>query len=228
MEFKKIALGAFAFLIHYKDAFARKLLIPAGGCLLVDFLSRLGMNPIIALFVTLLSFWLYVLLAVITHRIVLLGPESVAEWGISRWSGRETAFLVHALGLGLVTLIPFASMFLLGFIPFIVLFTLPLSFWLLARLTLVLPGIAVDKEFTFQHSWEATRDFQLPMLGVVFLIPFVLGGVGLLIAQLPFTALLVSVYSIVATVYEVVVLSLAYQSITAKNEPPAKVLEQEL
>jgi len=219
LEFKKVVLGAFAYLVHYKEIFAKKLLIPAGGFLTLDFLSQLSFTASSSLLISLLTLVLYVLLAIVAHRIVLLGPDSVADWGISGWSSRETSFFLHALGLGMIMLIPLVSV-LLSFIPFIILIALPFSFWLLSRLSLVLPGIAVDQGFTFQQSWEATRHFQLQMFGVVFLIPFLLGGIGLVIAQLPFSAFLVSLYSIVASVYEIVLLSLAFQAIN-KERPDA-------
>ena len=45
--------------------------------------------------------------------------------------------------------------------------------------------------------------------------PFLLGVVGLLIGQLPFSSLVVSIYSIFASVYQIALLSLAFQAITS-------------
>ncbi len=114
---------------------------------------------------------IYAIFSIATHRMVLLGPESVPKWGITSWSKRETYFILHAVGIGLL-LFPLA---LLGMIPIIgSVVAVTIYLWLLGRLSLVFPGIAIDKGVTFKLSWDLTANYQISILLVILVPPLIL------------------------------------------------------
>ena len=88
--------------------------------------------------------------------------------------------------------------------------------WLVGRLSLVFPGIAVDKGVTFGLSWELTRDYQLLMFLVVVVFPLLLVIPFYLLDMLPYTFAISSVLSTFAVVFEIAALSMAYQLIAGQ------------
>lgn len=194
----------------------RALLMPVAGLVLLELLALLIQNPLVDLLAALCSLLLVVLLTVTTHRLILLGPVAAGRWGITRWTARETSLAVHMLILAMLLWLPIVVQFLPG-IPFLGLVTLALSFWLLARFSLVLPAISVDRNYTFKDSWSATRTCQLQMLGVVFLMPLLFGIPVGLISRIPFTFPISSMLANIAGVVLVAALSIAYHETESRQ-----------
>lgn len=211
MEFNKVIAGAFFYVGKYRQELSKALAIPFVIYLAIDASSYIALHPVVSWLLSVLGFAIQAIIAITTHRVVLLGPNSVPVWGISTWTMRETYFVLHVIGLSLLA-IPLS---ILGFMPVIgVLSALLLFCWLFGRLSLVFPGIAVDKGVTFKHSWELTRDHQLLMFLVVIIFPILMAIPTIIISLVPYTFLLNSLVSTIAIVFQVAALSMAYQLVT--------------
>ena len=235
MLFKKVMAGAFYYVYENRVPLAKALSLPFSAFLIIGFIEESEMDgPISYLLLMALGFFLQVIFAITTHRILLLGKESVPEFGLRSWSKRETFYFLHFLGLLLMLIAPallimLIAPVLLSFITFIgAAIAMVVSFWVLSRLSLVFPGIAVDKGVSFQMSWDLTKDYQLLMLLVVIVCPVLLAIPSILLSLIPYPFILtnfVSTLVIVLTnfvstlviVFEVAALSMAYQLITSEQ-----------
>lgn len=210
MGFNEVALGAVGYVLELKRPLAKALLLPFVFYLVIEIVAEFELNLTAYVFLTILSVLVQTIFAITTHRMILLGPQFVPEWGQLSWSRRETFFALHVVGLGLVL----ASVCLLWFIPVVGwILAIGLTIWLAARLSLVFPAIAINHGVTFGLSWKLTKNYQLLMMGVVivfpllFLIPIALFGL------IPYTLLLTNFLEVFATVFMVAALSVAYKVI---------------
>jgi hypothetical protein len=211
MEFKKVVAGALVYVYQYRQVLLKALAIPFVAYLLIDAATLLDIHPALAWLLAALGVGVQAIFAITTHRVVLLGPSSVSTWGITSWSKRETFFVLHVIGLGLL-MIPIS---LVGFIPIIgALVALVLICWVTGRLSLVFPGIAVDKGVSFKLSWEMTQNYQMLMFLVVILFPMLLAIPAIILNFIPYTFLLSSFISTFVIVFQVAALSMAYQLIS--------------
>ena len=159
---------------------------------------------------TIVPFFLYAVLAITTHRIILLGPESISEWGVYVPRKREFYFVLYSIGLGLL-MIPFGF---LALIPTVGWFIAALAIiYMMARLSLVFPAIATDQGWTFSDSWKATRNHQILMMVVVAIFPFVISIPEQLLSHVPYIGVFVSLLSACSMVFVVAALSVAFQVI---------------
>lgn len=211
MNIKKILFGAFYTVYSYRGHLARALLVPFAFLVAVETSAFWDIPALVDWMLYPVAWAIYAIIAITTHRVVLLGPESVPKWGIKSWSRRETYFILHAVGIGLI-LLPLA---LLGAIPIIgSIAAVAIYLWLLGRLSLAFPGIAIDKGVTFKLSWELTANHQIPMVLVILVPPILLGIPTLLLELAPYGWFLSNVFSSLIVVFEIAALSLAYQVIT--------------
>lgn len=211
MEFKKVVAGAFVYVAKYRKVLAKALAIPFGFYLLIDLSTLLDFPPAMGWILAAVGIGVQTIFAITTHRVVLLGPGSVSPWGITSWTKRETFFVLHVIGLALL-MIPIG---IIGFVPVIgILVALFLLCWITGRLSLVFPGIAVDKGVSFKASWEMTRNHQMLMFMVVILFPALLAIPAFILNFIPHTFLLTSLLSTFVIVFQVAALSMAYQLIS--------------
>src|SRR5690606_34925168 len=109
--------------------------------------TRLDIHPVVYWFLVILGVGVQSIFAITTHRVLLLGPNSVPTWGITSWTKRETFFVLHVLGLYLIV----KAMTFLAYISSVGgIIALVLMFWIIGRFCLVFPGIAVDKGVSFR------------------------------------------------------------------------------
>ena len=211
MEFKKVVAGALVYVNQYRHVLLKALAIPFIVYLLIDVITLLDIPPVLTWLLAALGLGVQAIFAITTHRVVLLGPGSVSTWGITSWSKRETYFVLHVIGLGLL-IVPMAAV---GSIPIVgTLVALVLICWVTGRLSLVFPAIAVDKGVSFKLSWEMMENYQMLMFSVVILFPMLLGIPAILLNFIPYTFLLASLVSTVVIVFQVAALSMAYQLIS--------------
>src|SRR5690606_11061977 len=59
------------------------------------------------------------------------------------------------------------------------------ALWVASRLSLALPGIAVDKEMNFGAAWELSRNHQGLMFLIVVVFPFLLSIPIVLLNRVP-------------------------------------------
>ena len=176
--------------------------------------------------------------AVTTHRLVLLGPDSVPTWGLRKITRREVLFLFHAL----VFIVVLTAMFyvmkrtptvvlsiisqlfepeylLENYYVYMILTAIIEVFWVcvslfaINRFTLIFPGIAIDQGVTFPLSWKLTKNHQIPLLMTLIVFPLILGTPGILIRTIPGSTVVVSLLDTLMYVFVVAVLSISYREI---------------
>ncbi|WP_041521842.1 hypothetical protein [Gilvimarinus agarilyticus] len=207
MDFKKVFAGAVFSLLQQRLVLAKALLLPMVAYLVLGFVSYLEAGIMLQVFVWLLSTVVEVLIAVTTHRIVLLGAGSVPAWGIFVPTAREWWFLLYLLGL--TVLMGLVGM--LVTIPVIgVVLWLLAALYLLSRLSLVFPAIAVDQPISFAASWQRTQQHQKLMLLVVIIVPVLVGTLSYLVGLVPYAYILGLLLWPVGLVFTVAMLSMAY------------------
>lgn len=216
MEIKKVILGAFGYVYVYRVAFAKSLVIP-----FILFLIVISLVPYVWLDssssfgLALLSMMIYVVFAITTHRIIIIGPTAVPKWGFYKLTKRELSFVLHIIGIGLI-MVPIT---LFQLIPFFgsILTTVLLSY-IFSRLSLVFPAIATDDPMSFKESWNATRNHQLLMLIIVIIFPLGLSIPETILMNIPHTRILVNILSVVTYIFGVAALSVAFQVIKEKSK----------
>lgn len=216
MAFKKAVAATLYYLYQYRRELLQALLWPLLAFIVIDYLSPEEPDSPLWGGILLITFIIQVLVAITVHRIVLLGPGSVLRWGTLGWGRRELRYALHAVGL-LLIIIPVAA---LAVIPVIGgLLAVAVVTWVVARLGLVFPAIAIDQEFSFKDSWRITANHQLLVLLVMFVNTVVL---ALLPALLPRVFLVSSVISLTMVVLQIGLLSMVYQLIVNEsNEKPS-------
>jgi len=210
-DLKRVLLGGLGLVVEYRMALANALVIPF--ILLVALnASQLAQLPVnVRLVLSLVGIVVHTIFAVTTHRITLLGPQSVTRWGMFAWSRRESSFVLHLFGLGLM-MIPLVLFAVVPYVGWVIAFGG--MFWLAGRLSLVFPAIAVDHEISFRKSWEMTDRHQSLMLFVVIVFPLLLSAPAMLLATfVPAAFLVTSVLTSLSTVFTVATLSAAYRFI---------------
>ncbi|MCP3891994.1 MAG: hypothetical protein GY702_24460 [Desulfobulbaceae bacterium] len=127
-----------------------------------------------------LHFYFYTVIAVATHRLVLLGTEAVSIIGIFRWGKRELKFALYVLLLDLAVRFLGGLVFFAGFemgprgFMRVFLILVGIVAIVASRFSLVFPGIAIDEQAPFGDSWEMSKGYSILMLCVVGVAPIVL------------------------------------------------------
>lgn len=202
-----------------------------------DFLDRKEWLPQIA--TLLLQGVVFVVFAVICHRLVLLGEGSVPRFGLYSWSGRETRFLGWSIVTSFYFLIATVPI-LMGLVAVLVygvphpkawkesLESIFYIFWLLvlpgtyfsSRVLILLPATAIDERHDTDWAWELTKGNGWRLVVVVGVLPALLGQ----FSQLPFwgnSAILdFAGYLVgcVLTVIEIAALSLSFRFLAGNIE----------
>ncbi len=127
----------------------------------------------------LLTYFILLLVAISTHRILILGEESIPKWGLFEFSKREWSFIVNGLLMGLMVaaaIIPIILLGaplgkaggLLGMAAFLI-----VSFILISRFSLVFPAISVDNDMSLSDAWNYTKNYKLLVFITVILFPLI-------------------------------------------------------
>lgn len=223
IRFRDILWGAIAMVLEYKTRLLKALIIPAFLVMIIDTASVYSTNSIGSVLLLFLTGLTYTLFAITIHRIILLGSSSVAPWGVLQWSKREMSFLVYLIALIAICIIP-ATLFGLiaqstnidygAFMFFIGIAVTIVLAWLVGRLSLVFPAIAVEDEASFSRSWQLTSQYQFIMSLVVVIFPIVIGIPSSLVAALPAGGIFISIFlNMLAAVFTISALSIAYKKI---------------
>lgn len=188
---------------------------------------------------SLADFLVYVLYAVSCHRIVLLGPQSLANrWGVY-WSGRELRFVGWSVAIGLLASLPalplLAAMYGVSKAPGIdfVNWVPELPSWAItwiayapvlyvaSRASLVLPATAIGRRPGLGHSWALSRHngwrltiaLAIPGLMVSALSQLVWSGLGNPGGIVP--AFILALWFCLLGAVEVTVLSVAFRRLSS-------------
>ena len=207
----KALAGGVGYVIYYLGVFVKTLCVPFVFLILLSSVAlRQDISAEALGLVRFLQWIPLTLIAITTHRIILEGPYTVPTWGINRFGIQELKFFAYQFVVAFAALpaIIFSTIPVVG-----ILLTFVAIAYIIARLSLVFPAIAIGKPFGLKDSWRATQDHQLMMLVVVVVFPVFLGVIDTLVAMLPGMMWASIVISTVTTVFIVSSLSVAYKII---------------
>ena len=177
---------------------------------------------IIRILIELIALFQYTYVAVCTHRIVILGKDSVPEWGLKKYTSREGIFLFYSI----VFMVAIAAtMIVIGlatqnFSAWVIILPMIIVMYFTLRLSLIFPATAIDNYISLKQSWHFTHNkflflFMSTMVGpMLLIIPAIL-----LVAGITFIggsifpligALLGAVIGVISMIIFISALSLAY------------------
>lgn len=220
-EFIKIVAGALMLVYARRSTLLKALLLPFIMLLGLDAASYYATSSYMPWLLYIPELAVYTVFAIIIHRVILLGPESVPKWGMRFWALRELYFLFHLIALTIASLaLLFTSIFIphVGIVPGLI-----VTFYLFIRLSLVFPASAIDDGVTLKTSWSLTKKHQLLMLYIIIIAPILFGIPTLLAGLITDAYWITTVIDMFVTIYVVSSLSLAYSEIlkyeiTANNQ----------
>ena len=205
----KIFVGAFSVVYHRRVALLKSLVLPlvfAVVLQIISYLELLGLWMFIVM--PFLICLIYTLIAVNTHRVILIGEEAVSEWGSLKVTMREVRFTIYSFVVALLLL--WSVVF--TFIPYV---GKALAFiymaYVLGRSSLVFPAIATDQRWGLSKSWMHTQNYQLMMALVVTVFPIIVGVPWLILEDLPYTDIVLGILALPATILTISALSCAYK-----------------
>ena len=240
MEFKlsisRVIIGALYLAWYNKARYLRAISLPvlllvlvwAGSSALV---SSLG--PAAAWLMLPFYGLAFALFAVTCHRLILLPDQPVAPWRISL-GRRELLFFVWVIAIGIIVkgtefLFLFAGMNSItnlsqssassvgmdNFYWISLLLAIP-SLYLLSRLCLLFPAIAVDRQVGIKWAWSSTKGNGWRIFVVVVFCPWLFSIVIWLVSRENATVIeevALSLISYIGLAIEIFILSLTYQEI---------------
>ncbi len=196
-----------------KQALAKYLALPMiamaiAGTLGIRYMFNNNMYPIL-----LIQGYLYTLVVITTHRIILehnFSESLISVWKINR---RFLRFAGYLLLLALLTSIPALLVALVGVSSKYYELVSAIVYGLIAsRFILCFPGIALGCKTTFQDSVEMTRGNAIIMFILAGIFPVVLIYLGFAIGEWIFSSLAVLQLSLaILLVFEVALVSEAYR-----------------
>lgn len=220
MEVWKTLVGAFGYVVEYKKPLSKSLVVPLLIMVMIGYFEPDAKSFDWALFflITAAEILLYTIIAITTHRIILLGPSSVPEWGMYKFTGRELSFIIYSLGIGIL-MIPAGILSLIPMIGYPV--ALLGIAYILGRLSLIFPAIATDRLWTLSKSWQASKNNQLLMMVVAFIFPAILTLPEYVLEHMayePYTSMVSNVFSSLAMILVIAALSTAFKLITEEGK----------
>ena len=215
MLIREVIAGTFFQLKNKHVDLAKALIIPLLLSLSTEFLAEYSDTTFGNTFLF-IDAAIQTVIAITTHRIILLGHNSVSEWELKSWSNRETTFFMHY---SLLIAISYAGAYalpIIGLDGFGMLLVIVAWLWVWSRLSLVFPAIAVEKPLSFRGSWQLTKNYQLLMSFIVLVLPLFLAIPIVILNLLPFSFMTAPIFSALILVIAITALSIAYHAI--KNE----------
>lgn len=216
MLIREVIAGTFFQLKNKRVDLAKALIIPLLLSLSTEFLAEYSDTTFGNTLILFIDAAIQTVIAITTHRIILLGHNSVSEWGLKSWSNRETTFFMHY---SLLIAISYAGAYalpIIGLDGFGMLLVIVAWLWVWSRLSLVFPAIAVEQPLSFRGSWEITKNYQLLMSFIVLVLPLFLAIPIVILNLLPFSSMTAPIFSALILVIAITALSIAYHAI--KNE----------
>lgn len=220
MTIKNLTLTSLGYIYFYRSQLFKALLIPFLVILTLDVLTLFISNYYFLTIFIIFSLMLQILIAITTHRIILLGPEYVPQWGILKWSRRETMFTFYLLAL-LFMPSPMIAFRFFPIMPIVsnILLILGIVFLLIImpRLSLVFPAISIGDSYSFKKSWGLSTGFLKLMFFSVIVVPSIVSIPIRMLSTVPYTSLINSVSSSLTTIAVVTTLSVTYKYISESN-----------
>ncbi len=206
----QVIAAAVMFVCAWRSVFFRTLIVPIAlytGVSLLSFSYRSGWVLALLLVVFLVA---HTVIAVTTHRLVLLGEDSIPRRGLRSWSRRETTFLIYFF-LTLLCAVPAAVLVMVPFIGGLL--SLVCVLWILSRLSLVFPSIAVGDVLTIREAWTLSSGYQWLLISVVGVFPFLVGMAFDVLNRIPMISMFTAVADSVVTIFAIAALSIVYREV---------------
>lgn len=185
--YKKVIINTFDTVFKNQNGLIEKLIIPILLLTAInyylpqyiskEFISNINVHnlkldtyiiPIILLFFLII---LNISIAITTHRVAILGANSVPRFGSYIFGLRELKFLFKSIQMTIIIIIPVIFSFFIPIIgPFIALI---LIFILIARLSFIYPSISCDEKMSFYQAWIYTKNYKMLTIFAVLIFPLI-------------------------------------------------------
>ena len=194
-------------------------------------------NSIVSAFGLKISGWIFfasficqiyldTLMTVKCHRMFLLKEPVGTLKDAFSWEKRESIFIVKGVKLSLLMgIIIFPVVFFISILTqpqttgsgiafYIQIIMIPVGY-MCARLSLVFPAIAIDKEFSFSDAWKMSEGNGWKLLFMIYFLPWGLYFIfGSIFSGYMILGWIYSLVAVVVLVFEVLVLSNSYQHLS--------------
>ncbi len=211
MEITVVFSRAFLAINENRKALLSHLWLPVLFILFLEYVDQQLDSILFSIIIYFLSILVSTIFAITIHRIVILGKNSISDSSGFNWSQRETLFAIHLVALTVLLM----GILMFNIIPFFgAIISLLLLGWVLMRLSLVFPGIAIDKGISFSRSWDMTKQYQLLMFIVIIVIPAAFSFLIRYLLKIPHIEIPLLLLSYLALVFEIALLSASYQLIS--------------
>ena len=241
--FTKILLEALGYVYHYRIRLAKALVFPFIVLWALTLFTVTQPSPGASFVIQVLYLFFQMSIIVSTHRIILLGEDSVPVFGAMVWSRDVLRAVRYPIYFGLLSIPVF---FFVGIIValvappnapvgsgappqilsvLLIVLTIALVITLM-RFSLVFPASAVNDEHGLALSWKQTRHNKKLMFNAVILVPFVCGLPFILLNFIDGAIWLTTPFSLIVSIVGVASLSVAYSTITNRQMGMVKPIEQ--
>lgn len=208
---RRVIVGALASVLAELPTLGKALLGPGIIYLALHFLPTDEITFGIAILLAVSSLVLHTVFAITTHRIVMLGPDSVPQWGLRSWSRRETRFAGYVLAL--VMLLAVLIAIAMGTQPVGPIIVMVVAIVGGCSLSLIFPAIALGEAFTLGDAWRMAQGHISSLILCIWLFPFLLAILTVLVAQIPYARPLAALMELVTTILTIATLSVAFSEI---------------
>ena len=185
--YEKIINMTFSSVFEKKMILIRALIVYTIAMMVIDYININNVviiegrqhieNKFLSFATFLFSYLVLLMVAISTHRILILGEQSIPKWGYFNFSKRERSFIGKGMVMGLIVMAIVIPVILLGsplgklgFAIAVIIFFF-VSTILISRFSLVFPAIAVDKDITLSEAWNFTKRYKLLVFITVILFP---------------------------------------------------------
>ena len=208
---KKVIVGALASVLAELPVLVKALAIPGVIFIALKFFPVTDITQAGAIVFGIVSLLLHTVFAITTHRIVMLGPDSMPEWGLRSWSKRETRFLGYLLIF--VLMISVLVAFSIVTQPIGPMIAMVAAIIGGCTLTLIFPAVAIEEEFTLGDAWRMAQGHIGSLIVCVGLFTFLLGILTILVSSIPYAMPLAAILELGTNVLTIAVLSVAFGEI---------------
>lgn len=207
----RILLASVALVLERGGKLTRALILPGILLVITQGIEKQLLDDDMRFVMQFPHLMVYTWIALITHRITLLGVDSVPEWGISGWSPREMRYFVTMLAVLIVSFMIFVPGALLQPVgPVIAMLIIVL---VAGRLSLMFPAIALDKPANFHSAWMASRGHTRLLVIIAVILPLMVSAPSYLVHWIDGPFWLAAILEIPTSAFALVCLSLAYSEI---------------
>ena len=176
-----------------------------------------------------ITFWLHkilygialVIFTITTHRMVLLGKDSVSTHGLS-WSNKEWIFILYTTGIYIFMMVlsmliaPIFMILVSAGVPYLMFFVmLPLAM-IFVRLSILFPAIAIEKkEIDWSWAMAITKNNGWRMVAILLVIPFIVNTMTNYISGISIALnILAETITVFLLIFEITTLSLSFKYLT--------------